>query len=157
MVKNSKDCPFCKLIASGNVLEYDETGVYYFEPLNPVVRGHKLFVPKEHYPNAAYHPAITGLVVSQALKWAGSHLYDFNLIINSGEHASQTVPHMHVHIVPREEGDGLKLPWTNQGVDLEQAVYESFYDIPNDHNVTEKAVRENAAVIANELKKKGLL
>ena len=37
-----------------------------------------------------------------------------NLITSVGAAATQTVKHLHIHIVPRHEGDGLHLPWTEQ-------------------------------------------
>ncbi len=37
-----------------------------------------------------------------------------NLITSKGEAATQSVFHLHVHIVPRQEGDRLPLPWTPQ-------------------------------------------
>ena len=37
-----------------------------------------------------------------------------NLITSIGAAATQTVFHLHVHVVPRHEGDGLLLPWSNQ-------------------------------------------
>ena len=39
---------------------------------------------------------------------------DYNLILNSGTFASQTIEHIHIHYIPRYKGDDLYLPWTNQ-------------------------------------------
>lgn len=39
---------------------------------------------------------------------------DMNLITSRGPAATQTVPHLHLHLIPRREGDGLTLPWTAQ-------------------------------------------
>jgi histidine triad (HIT) family protein len=41
-----------------------------------------------------------------------SGIYDYNIITSMGEYATQTVFHLHVHIVPRRLNDGLHLPWT---------------------------------------------
>lgn len=38
----------------------------------------------------------------------------YNLITATGSEATQTIPHFHVHLVPRLAGDGLTLPWTGQ-------------------------------------------
>lgn len=154
----SDNCPFCKLIANNEVPVYKkDTGVYYFEPLNPVTKGHRLFVPLEHYSNAGYHPAVTGLVVGQAVEYANKLYSDYNLIINNGKAASQTVGHLHVHIVPRVEGDGLILPWTNQDRDWTQTIYETMEDVPVDHLVTVDAARENSEHIAKQLKTMGVV
>jgi diadenosine tetraphosphate (Ap4A) HIT family hydrolase len=51
---------------------------------------------------------------------------DCNLITSDGAAATQTVKHLHVHIVPRRDGDGLTLPWSTQPSPdpLEKAVAE---------------------------------
>lgn len=87
--------------------------VYSFTPLNPVTPGHRLFIPFRHEPWATSSPVITGQLFSTAADW-GRGKGDFNLIINSGTAATQTVFHVHTHFVPRTEGDGLTLPWTGQ-------------------------------------------
>jgi histidine triad (HIT) family protein len=106
-----KGCPFCDRIAAG---EYDTTEemVYDFEPLNPVVPGHRLFVPYEHVGTAADMPGVTGRVFKVAARWGASQQPAFNLITSAGAAATQTVPHLHIHYVPRYADDGLRLPWT---------------------------------------------
>lgn len=112
-------CPFCKLVmervTEGTGIEQiGVSGVYHFEPLNPVTPGHRLFIPAFHYKNAAEAPSATGAVFEWASWWASQRGEDFNLIVNAGPDASQTVPHLHVHYVPRRKDDNLKLPWTDQ-------------------------------------------
>ena len=107
-------CPFCDRIAAG---EYDAGDGYSvtFEPLNPVTPGHRLFVTRAHIADALVRPAITGHVTEYAARWAAGHdLGPCNLITSAGTAATQTVFHLHVHVVPRREGDGLALPWTGQ-------------------------------------------
>lgn len=95
----------------------DHGNVVSFTPLNPVVDGHRLFVPKKHFRFPDEEPVTTGSVFETASYWhfkqdSGS----YNLIVNAGPFSSQTVLHVHVHVhfVPRFEDDGLKLPWTDQ-------------------------------------------
>ncbi len=104
------ECVFCEKVRDGSAQEYG-AGVYRFEPLNPVVPGHMLFVPLEHVSMAQQNPAITGLCFNRAASWAGRMQQGFNLIVNGGRDAGQTVFHLHVHYVPRTQGDGLLLPW----------------------------------------------
>lgn len=111
-------CPFCKMVmeyvASGvGIEQIGVSGVYHFEPLNPVAPGHRLFVPAFHYEDAAEAPSATGAVFEWAAWWAAKQGEDFNLIVNAGRNASQTVRHLHVHYVPRRPGDGLILPWSS--------------------------------------------
>jgi histidine triad (HIT) family protein len=106
-------CVFCQRIEVG---DYNEggRGSVYFEPLNPVVPGHMLFIHRLHSPDAAAQPWITGLVCEAAAVYGQSVDTPFNLITSVGAEATQTIRHLHVHYVPRREGDGLTLPWTGQ-------------------------------------------
>lgn len=110
----SSSCPFCGRISSG---EYDYGNRYNvaFQSLDPVTPGHFLVVPRRHVRNAITSPADAG----HALVFAGQLAEDMglkaaNFITSAGPAATQTVFHLHVHIVPRIEGDGLALPWTGQ-------------------------------------------
>jgi histidine triad (HIT) family protein len=108
------DCPFCARIAAG---EYDAGDGYAvtFEPLNPVTSGHRLFVPRSHVADALTRPVITGHVMEYAARWAYGHdLAPCNLITSAGAEATQSVFHLHIHLVPRRDGDGLALPWSGQ-------------------------------------------
>lgn len=117
----SSSCPFCQRARDG---DYDD--VYFegeamplsvsFEPLNPVTRGHRLFLPTRHITHATEHPGYVSAVFRHALQWASALLEDYNLILNQGANASQTIGHLHIHYVPRQHDDGLHLPWTGQHV-----------------------------------------
>lgn len=107
-------CPFCTRIAAG---DYDTEDAYavMFEPLNPVTRGHRLIVPKLHVCHAAEDPLVTAMTMRLAADLAArERLVPCNLITSVGRAATQTIPHLHIHIVPRRSGDGLHLPWTGQ-------------------------------------------
>lgn len=107
-------CVFCQIIAGDSpaelVHEWDDA--IAFVPLGPVTDGHVLVVPREHVSDALQDPAITGLTFRAAADLARRNDEDCNLITSAGSDATQTVLHLHVHIVPRQPDDGLKLPWT---------------------------------------------
>ena len=109
------NCPFCKRIAAGE-FEISDGFAVAFEPLNPVVKGHLLVVPRQHVEDAGSNPLAASRTMALAaeiagpLEWADS----YNLITSAGTAATQTIRHLHIHIVPRCEGDGLHLPWTGQ-------------------------------------------
>jgi len=108
------DCPFCGRIKGGE-FDYSDEHSVAFRPLNPVTRGHFLVVPKVHVSHAFAGPAQAG----RALEFAGylanqMDLPAANFITSAGVEAAQSVMHLHVHVVPRREGDGLALPWTGQ-------------------------------------------
>jgi histidine triad (HIT) family protein len=108
-----KPCPFCQRIDAG---EYDTRNEHAvsFEPLNPVTPGHLLVVPLRHVADAIQVPSVTAETMRLAAILAGQRDEDCNLITSIGPAATQTVQHLHIHIVPRREGDGLALPWTGQ-------------------------------------------
>lgn len=123
-------CPFCQRIAAG---EYEticcaeapcihNPTVVTFEPLNPVTPGHRLFLPVRHVEDALRDPCEAADITEYAARWAsrghetsGGWSTDCNLIMSAGAAATQTVRHLHLHLVPRSPGDGLHLPWTGQG------------------------------------------
>lgn len=119
------DCPFCDRIADGDYEAFtDESNfpsVVWFEPLSPVTPGHMLFVPTRHVKDALADPYVTAITAEIAARWwarnwaaRGDCDQDCNLITSVGEYATQTVWHLHFHLVPRRAGDGLHLPWTGQ-------------------------------------------
>ncbi|QOC24821.1 HIT domain-containing protein [Microbacterium hominis] len=131
-----ENCPFCARISAG---DYDGSwlGAVHFEPLNPVTPGHRLFVtrghegplenPYDHEPYALRVRAERGMRTNKArgldavlplfYMWRREERITepFNLILNAGAEASQTIEHLHMHYLPRRADDGLVLPWTNQG------------------------------------------
>lgn len=110
-------CPFCDLIAARRYDYKSVVGgvdVVDFEPLNPVVPGHRLFVPSTHVTDAAKLPHVTAGVMQRAANFVKHLGIQANIITSVGPAATQTVFHLHAHVVPRTEGDGLLLPWTNQ-------------------------------------------
>lgn len=106
-------CVFCEIVRdrSAAVRVSEWTDAVAIVPLDPVVEGHWLVIPRWHVADAGVEPVITGMVMEHAAQ-LGRAYSDFNLITSVGSAASQTVRHLHVHVVPRCEGDGLKLPWS---------------------------------------------
>jgi histidine triad (HIT) family protein len=118
-------CPFCQFIREmvdepKDYVVLDHLGfkdVATFIPIDPVVSGHRLFIPTFHVEDAAHNPAITARVFIAAATWANGRRKPqsaFNLITSAGKEATQSVFHLHVHYVPRSEDDGLSLPWPSK-------------------------------------------
>ncbi|MEO3860910.1 HIT domain-containing protein [Acrocarpospora sp. B8E8] len=107
------DCVFCRIVAGDAPADivYRWPDAVAFVPLGPVTEGHVLVVPKVHVQDATEDPYTTGLAMSAAAE-LGRTMWPCNIITSAGELATQTVFHLHLHIVPRREGDGLALPWT---------------------------------------------
>lgn len=110
-------CVFCDIIAGDTPppkhFNPIDTHSVVFEPKDPVTPGHLLVVPKVHVNDAAESPDVTGRVMRAAAVLAG-RWPAANIITSIGEAATQSVFHLHIHVVPRRAGDGLTLPWTGQ-------------------------------------------
>jgi len=105
-------CVFCQKIKEGSVT-FEREDVVSFEPLNPVTKGHLLVVPITHKEDFAENEFTTARVMEVASGMAKKLGGEFNLITSKGKNATQSIKHLHVHLVPRRENDGLLLPWTN--------------------------------------------
>lgn len=115
-------CPFCDRIDRGE-FDAEDAFAVTFRPLNPVGPGHRLFVPRMHVADALQDPMVTAMTMRFAADWAAVHgVGSLNLITSRGPEASQSVSHLHIHLVPRLKGDGLALPWTGQQ-DRQQPVF----------------------------------
>jgi histidine triad (HIT) family protein len=103
-------CVFCTIVAGREPATFVSrwADAVAIVPLEPVTDGHVLVIPREHVQDAAVSPAVTALTFARAAEIATR---PFNLITSAGREATQTVPHLHVHIVPRRADDGLALPW----------------------------------------------
>ncbi|MYR93075.1 HIT domain-containing protein [Streptomyces sp. SID4937] len=108
------DCPFCEinLGRAPATFVHEWSDAIAIVPLDPVVEGHTLVISKTHVTDFVTDPAVSASVMKRAAELAG----DFpagamNLITSRGRAATQSVFHLHVHLVPRAENDGLALPW----------------------------------------------
>jgi len=104
-----KDCPFCTLPTDRIISESDYT--LTIRDGFPVSEGHTLIIPKRHVQSFFELQAIEKAAVLQALDEAKEALDKefspdgYNIGINDGEAAGQTVMHLHVHLIPRYKGD----------------------------------------------------
>lgn len=103
-------CPFCNYEGPSEI-RHDWDDAYSIEPISPVTPGHLLVISKKHQERAGENPTSTGKLFARAAELA-VEVGDCNLIQSNGSAATQTVRHIHVHVIPRKEGDGLHLPWT---------------------------------------------
>lgn len=105
-------CPFCNYSGPSEVI-HEWGDAYVIEPINPVTEGHVLVVSKEHVGSFTASSAVTARAMQRAVQYASIKVRgDCNLITSKGEAATQTVRHLHIHVIPRKQGDGLALPWT---------------------------------------------
>ena len=122
-------CTFCDIIkgAAPAAVVLDEPGVLGFLDRTPVFPGHVLLVPREHHVTLADLPAELlpplfraaqrlSRAVPAALEAEGSWVSMNNIV-------SQSVPHLHVHVVPRRRKDGLRgFYWPRQKYESDEAM-----------------------------------
>lgn len=103
-------CVFCEIVAEREPATIVQRfgDAIAFVPLNPVTEGHLLVIPRVHVADAFDSPHYAGVVMQRAVQVARPPC---NIITSAGREATQSVFHLHLHIVPRREGDGLALPW----------------------------------------------
>jgi len=107
---NPHHCPFCAPEAERELLTESAT-CYTILDKYPVSPGHALVIPKEHIPYyfnlSAHTKTALWLMVDRVkdLLTERFHPDGFNVGINVGAAAGQTVPHVHIHLIPRYAGD----------------------------------------------------
>jgi len=118
-MSSDPDCIFCKIIA-GDIPSfklYEDDNSFAFMDINPASEGHALIIPKEHAKNVhAVSDAAIAATVITAKKMAAAidktlQPQGLNLIQCNGPAAGQSVMHFHMHVLPRSDGDELKLNW----------------------------------------------
>ena len=103
------DCPFCDL-PPDRILMRDDVGVAFLDSY-PVTEGHTLVVPLRHVASVfdlsgSELQALFGLVSEVRTRLAALYRVEhFNIGINDGASAGQTINHAHVHVIPRRPGD----------------------------------------------------
>ncbi|HEU5095558.1 MAG TPA: HIT family protein [Reyranella sp.] len=122
------DCVFCKIVAGKlpcfKLLE-DETTIAFMD-INPVNPGHALAVAKGHWPTVdVIPPDVLANVARTAQRVAKAAVEALapagvNLVQANGPAAGQSVPHLHVHIMPRRTGDDVSLNWTPVPGDMKE-------------------------------------
>lgn len=74
--------------------------------------GHTLVIPRQHVQDFADDPYVSGETMRYAAELVRElNIGPCNIITSRGREATQSVFHLHLHIVPRAENDGLALPW----------------------------------------------
>jgi len=119
-VTAESECPFCEIVKredpDAREVYRDEHVVAFF-PLEPATLGHTLVVPREHIPDIWSLDDSTAMrlaIVTKAIATAARDELSpegLNIIQSNGKAATQTVFHVHVHVVPRWENDAVGRIW----------------------------------------------
>jgi histidine triad (HIT) family protein len=122
------DCLFCKIVAgelAATIVDEDERTVCFMD-IAPATRGHALVVPREHSADLLSIEPDDLAAVNLAAQRLAVRIKDqlgadgVNLMNSCGAVAFQTVFHFHLHVIPRYEGDGLRLPWVPAAGDADE-------------------------------------
>lgn len=112
-----QDCIFCKIVKKElpAFIFYEDEFVIAFLDINPLVEGHTLVVPKTHYESIFdIDEEVLQKIISVSQKISkrikeALRVEGVNLVNASGAAAGQSVPHFHLHIIPRGAGDEINL------------------------------------------------
>jgi histidine triad (HIT) family protein len=114
MAKADANCRFCQIVAGdepGHLVFEDDLTIAFLDN-RPLFSGHALLVPRDHYETLADLPGelvdplfanarLLSSAIPKAMEKPGSFVALNNVV-------SQSVPHLHVHVVPRKPKDGLR-------------------------------------------------
>lgn len=111
---SNENCVFCKILAGEipSAKVYEDDKMIVFKDIEPKAKVHLLAVPREHFKLLAELNDSRAMVLAHMLRRipdivAQNGCKDgYRLVINQGDDAGQTVPHLHIHIL-----GGESLPW----------------------------------------------
>ena len=109
MINKDKPCPFC-MLSPERIIDSNEFGVTIRDGF-PVTPGHTLVIPKRHIGSwfeisqGEQKSLMELLTKAQKVLEKGFAPDGYNIGINDGPTAGQTVPHLHMHLIPRYKGD----------------------------------------------------
>ncbi|MFF8422943.1 HIT family protein [Streptomyces sp. NPDC015680] len=111
-----KTCAFCAIAAGempADIVREWPDSVAVRPRSGGCTKGHIMVLPRVHVEDAGINPEVTAQVMRRAAELM-AELPAANLITSKGIEATQSVFHLHVHLVPRQADDDLPLPWTPQ-------------------------------------------
>ena len=125
----AEGCKFCGIVAGELPAQVvlDEPEVLAFLDVRPLFPGHCLLVPKTHHETLADIPAgLFGLLLAVTRRLAAAvekSLGADGTFVAINNRVSQSVPHLHVHVVPRRHKDGLRgFFWPRQKYESDEAM-----------------------------------
>jgi len=116
------ECIFCSIVAGTNPCHeiYRDDTTLAFMDINPANEGHCLVIPKAHFRKVfAMSPKAFAAVASSVVKVARAVNDELrpgglSILQANGALAGQTVPHVHVHVLPRQSDDNLLINWDRE-------------------------------------------
>ncbi|KNH05402.1 adenosine 5'-monophosphoramidase [Perkinsela sp. CCAP 1560/4] len=113
--KFDKSCAFCRIIQGIQpaITISSNASCTAIMDVRPLSRGHCLVLPRKHFHNLHQVDKKTAIGMTMMILKICSAFKkcDYNILLNNGITANQTVPHVHYHIIPKTTSDGLHLGW----------------------------------------------
>lgn len=116
------ECLFCEIVEGKRPCRkiYEDDAVLAFLDINPAAPGHCLVVSKKHFTDIfdidepSLQSMMAGVRKVAIIIRDKMNVNDINILQNTGRHAGQIVSHIHFHVIPRTENDGIfiKFPRT---------------------------------------------
>lgn len=104
------NCPFCKVESEREIIASTSLSIAFFDGY-PVSQGHVLIIPRRHvasFFDLAENEQLDMLMLAKRVKGIIDEMYHpdgYNIGVNDGEAAGQSVFHVHMHVIPRYKGD----------------------------------------------------
>jgi histidine triad (HIT) family protein len=124
----SANCIFCRIV-NGELPStkiYEDSNVLAFLDIGPIIKGHTLVIPKQHYDPITKTPVdVLGRLIHVARNIAQAQMNGLkadgvNILNANGTAAGQQVPHLHFHVIPRFKTDGHHWNWAAKKYDNAQ-------------------------------------
>jgi len=113
------DCIFCQIVSGSIPAEkvFETEHFLAILDIHPIAPGHTLVYPREHHETLLDLPpdqvgelfASVQKVGREVVRTQGAE--GWNMFVNNHKCAGQAIPHVHVHVIPRKTGDGVRFHW----------------------------------------------
>lgn len=128
----SQDCVFCKIVAGELPCTkiYEDDDILAFMDIGPVVKGHALVIPKDHFDPITNTPPEMLEKIIKVVQQVAEAQYDglgadgVNVSQANGEVAGQIVPHIHFHVIPRFTDDAHSWNWKAGKYESQEEIQE---------------------------------
>ena len=122
-------CIFCSIVAGAAPCHkiYSDDATLAFMDINPANEGHCLVIPKAHFGKVFEMPPEAFAAVASTVVKVANAVNDelrpggLSVLQANGALAGQTVPHVHVHVLPRQADDNLLINWDRERSDKKAA------------------------------------
>jgi len=120
MIKDNTMCSFCDKASFAHQITFENKHFFVLVARSYLTPGHVMIVPKKHRTDLSAITKDNEKLFFKTLNNTISKLRTafgadgFNILSNIGRPAGQTVPHFHIHVIPRFNDDHIVIPWKSK-------------------------------------------